>query len=77
MAMSPKLLGKELPVLFFCIFRKGISAHGLTTAVTVWCCAAIGCLTAAGYYAEKFIGTSVIIIIILKPIDEWLSKRLE
>ncbi len=59
------------------IFREGISVHGLTTAVTVWCCAAIGCVAAAGFYAETFIGTSIIIIInvILKPLDDWLSKR--
>lgn len=61
------------------IFREGVSVHGLTTAVTVWCCAAIGCLAAAGYYTETLIGTSVIIIvnIILKPLDYWLSKRPE
>jgi putative Mg2+ transporter-C (MgtC) family protein len=61
------------------IFREGISVHGLTTAVTVWCCAAVGCLAAAGYYSETFIGTSVVIIInvILKPLDDWLSKRSE
>ena len=59
------------------IFREGISVHGLTTAVTVCCCAAIGCVAAAGFYAETFIGTSIIIIInvILKPLDDWLSKR--
>jgi putative Mg2+ transporter-C (MgtC) family protein len=61
------------------IFREGISVHGLTTAVTVWCCAAVGCLAAGGFYIETFIGTSIVIIInvILKPLDDWLSKRPE
>jgi putative Mg2+ transporter-C (MgtC) family protein len=59
------------------IFKEGLSVHGLTTAVTVWCCSAIGCLAAAGYFYETFIATFFIIGVnlILKPIDEWLTKR--
>lgn len=59
------------------IFKEGINIHGLTTAVTVWCCAAIGCLAAGGFFKETLIATTFIIIInlILKPIDEWLTNR--
>ena len=59
------------------IFREGISVHGLTTAVTIWCSSAIGCLAAAGYFIETIIATSVILIvnILLKPIDDWLTTR--
>lgn len=59
------------------IFREGLSVHGLTTAVTIWCSSAIGCLAAAGYYAEIFIATGLILIInlALKPIDIWLTNR--
>jgi putative Mg2+ transporter-C (MgtC) family protein len=59
------------------IFKEGLSVHGLTTAVTVWCCSAVGCLAAAGYFIETFIATSFIIgvNIFLKPLDEWLTKR--
>ncbi len=59
------------------IFKEGISVHGLTTAVTVWCCSAVGCLAAAGYFKETFIATFFIIAvnILLKPIDEWLTNR--
>lgn len=59
------------------IFKEGISIHGLTTAVTVWCCSAVGCLAGAGYFEETFIATSFIIAInlFLKPLDEWLTKR--
>lgn len=59
------------------IFKEGISIHGLTTAVTVWCCSAVGCLAAAGYFIETFITTFFIIAInlFLKPLDEWLTKR--
>lgn len=59
------------------IFKEGISVHGLTTAVTVWCCSAVGCLAAAGYFKETFITTTFIIAVnlFLKPVDEWLTKR--
>jgi putative Mg2+ transporter-C (MgtC) family protein len=59
------------------IYKEGISVHGLTTAVTVWCCSAVGCLAAAGYFKETFIVTFFIICInlFLKPLDEWLTKR--
>ncbi|MEI6490048.1 MAG: MgtC/SapB family protein [Bacteroidota bacterium] len=59
------------------IFREGFSVHGLTTAVTIWCSSAIGCLAAAGLYIETLIATVFILIvnIFLKPIDAWLTKR--
>lgn len=59
------------------IFKEGLSIHGLTTAVTVWCCSAVGCLAAAGYYKQTFIATFLIIAVnlFLKPLDEWLTKR--
>lgn len=59
------------------IFKEGLSVHGLTTAVTVWCCSAVGCLAAAGYFIETFIATTIIITIniCLKPLDNWLTKR--
>ncbi len=59
------------------IFREGISVHGLTTAVTIWCSSAIGCLAAAGYFVETLIATFLILAInwVLKPIDKWLTNR--
>lgn len=59
------------------IFKEGISVHGLTTAVTVWCCSAVGCLAAAGYFKETLIATGFVIAVnlVLKPIDEWLTSR--
>jgi len=38
------------------IFKEGTNIHGLTTAVTVWCCSAVGCLAGAGHIKETFIG---------------------
>ena len=59
------------------IFKEGLTVHGLTTAVTVWCCSAVGCLAAAGYFNETFIATFIIIAVnlFLKPLDDWLTKR--
>jgi len=59
------------------IFREGINVHGLTTAATVWCSSAIGCLAGTGLYLETSIatGTVVGINLILMPLDKWLSKR--
>ena len=39
------------------IFKEGINVHGLTTAVTVWCCSVVGCLAAGGCFKETFIAT--------------------
>ncbi len=58
------------------IFKEGLNVHGLTTAATVWCCSAIGCLVGAGYYWESIISTALILIIntALIPLDKWLNK---
>ena len=59
------------------IFKEGLTVHGLTTAATVWCSSAIGCLAAAGYYIETLIGTVFVLIInnLLLPLDKKLSER--
>ncbi len=59
------------------IFKEGLNVHGLTTAATVWCSAAVGCTAAAGYYAETFIATLAItaVNLLLLPVGKWLSKR--
>lgn len=59
------------------IFREGVNVHGLTTAATVWCSSAIGCLSGAGFFIETVIATVAIVFInlILMPIDKWLNSR--
>lgn len=59
------------------IFKEGFNIHGLTTAATIWCAAAIGCLAAAGYYIQTLIGTIVVVTVntLLLPLDEWLLNR--
>lgn len=59
------------------IFKEGFTVYGLSTAATVWCSAAIGCLAAAGYFTETFISTAAVIMInwALLPLDRWLTGR--
>ena len=45
------------------IFKHGDTVRGLTTAATVWCAAAIGCLCGYGMYVEAIVGTAAIMII--------------
>ncbi len=45
------------------IFKNGDTIRGLTTAATVWCAAAIGCLCGAGMFAEAILGTGAIMIV--------------
>ena len=45
------------------IFKDGDSVKGLTTAATVWCAAAIGCLCGAGMFAEGMLGTIAIMTV--------------
>ena len=61
------------------IFKEGMSVHGLTTSVTIWCCSAIGCLAAAGYYVETAIATFLILVVNigLKYVDIWLTNRIQ
>jgi putative Mg2+ transporter-C (MgtC) family protein len=59
------------------IFREGSNVHGLNSAATIWCSAAIGCMAASGYFIEVLICTLLVIIVntVIEPIDEWLRNR--
>ncbi len=59
------------------IFKESINVKGLTTAATIWCSSAVGCLAAAGYYFETMISVLVVITInsIFIPLDKWLTRR--
>lgn len=45
------------------IFRSDNHTHGLTTATTIWCTAAVGALVGIGLYKLAFVGMLSIIII--------------
>jgi len=78
---TTRIIGQVLTGIGFLgagiIFKEGLNVRGLTTAATVWCSAAIGCLSASGYYLEALIGTIIILLVnlVLKPIHNWLFNR--
>ena len=45
------------------IFKDGDTVKGLTTAATVWCAAAIGCLCGYGMFVEAIVGTLTIMTV--------------
>lgn len=78
---ATRIIGQVVTgVGFLCagvIFKEGFDVHGLTTAVIIWCSSAVGCLAAAGLFAQTFIATALILTIniALKPVDKWLANR--
>lgn len=59
------------------IFREGANVHGLNSAATIWCSAAIGCIAASGYFIEALICTFLVTVVntVLEPIERWLRNR--
>lgn len=58
------------------ILHQGINIQGLTTAATIWCSSGIGCLAAAGYYAEVAVSVVAVVVVNvgLRLIDDWIKK---
>lgn len=59
------------------IFKEGVNVHGLTTAATVWCSSAIGCLAGAGYHIEAIVSTVLVLAInsVMLILDKHLASR--
>jgi putative Mg2+ transporter-C (MgtC) family protein len=60
------------------IIHQGATVHGLTTAATIWCSSAIGCIAAAGYYKETTISVLFVIFVnfVLHRVDNWIERKL-
>ncbi|MBP5678115.1 MAG: MgtC/SapB family protein [Bacteroidales bacterium] len=58
------------------IMKDGLTIHGLTSAATIWCSAAVGCLCGYGMWPEAFIAVGVIIFINwgLKGVERYFKK---
>lgn len=58
------------------IFKEDNRVSGLTTAVTIWICAALGMTIGAGYYQEATIGSIVVfmLLIMFKYIQDVIDK---
>lgn len=58
------------------IMKNGVTIHGLSSAATIWCSAAVGCLCGYGMWAEALISVGVIILINwgLKGIEVYIKR---
>jgi putative Mg2+ transporter-C (MgtC) family protein len=59
------------------LMRTGLSVHGLNTASTIWCSAAVGVLAGSGFFAAAVLGTTFVLIIniFLRPLAEWIGRH--
>lgn len=59
------------------IMKKGEDVEGLTTAATIWCSAAVGCLAGFGYYKEIILVTGLVIFVnfLLSKLEKKLIER--
>jgi putative Mg2+ transporter-C (MgtC) family protein len=61
------------------ILREGMNVRGMSTAATLWCTAAIGTLTGAGFPLHGLIGTLTVVGVHfgLRPIGRRIDARLK
>jgi putative Mg2+ transporter-C (MgtC) family protein len=59
------------------IFRDGFNVHGLNTAATLWCSAAVGMMAGAGAWDFALLLTGLVVFINLglRPLVKWLKKK--
>lgn len=59
------------------IFRDGFNVHGLNTAATLWCSAAVGLMAGIGEpaFAAVLTGGVVFVNLGLRPLVKWLKKK--
>lgn len=59
------------------ILHRGPSVHGLTTAATIWCSAALGCLAALAMYWQLVIAALLVLTVNLafKLTDKWFTGK--
>ena len=59
------------------IIRYGVSVRGLTTAASLWTVAAVGLLTAQGFYSAALVTTGVVIasLVLLRVIEDRILYR--
>lgn len=59
------------------IMKDGFTIHGLNSAATIWCSAAVGCLCGYGKWQQAAITVFVILFInwIIKNIERFIEKK--
>src|SRR5215469_13086584 len=61
------------------ILRDGLNVKGMNTAATLWCSAAVGTLSGAGFPGHALIGTATVLGLHLglRPVGRWVDSRLK
>jgi putative Mg2+ transporter-C (MgtC) family protein len=59
------------------IFREGMNVHGLNTAATLWCSAAVGMLAGAGAWPFALLMTGLVVFVNLglRPLVKWIKRK--
>ena len=59
------------------IFREGFTVHGLNTAATLWCSAAVGVMAGGGHldFALVLAGLVVFVNLGLRPVVTWIKRK--
>lgn len=59
------------------ILREGVSVRGVSTAATLWCAAAVGCLAGAGEYLFAMVGAVVVMLanLVLRPVARRIDRQ--
>ncbi|MDQ1847967.1 MgtC/SapB family protein [Gemmobacter fulvus] len=59
------------------IFRDGFNVHGLNTAATLWCSAAVGLMAGGGFWPFALVLTACVVFVNLglRPLVKWLKKK--
>lgn len=59
------------------IFKDGFTAHGINTAATIWCSAAIGIVCGMNHIDIAFIATIGVVLLnlVLRNLDFYISKK--
>lgn len=61
------------------IFRDGFNVHGLTTAATLWCSAAVGLLAGGGHWDFALVTTALVVFVnfALRPFVQWMKRKMQ
>lgn len=59
------------------IFRSGFTVHGLNTAATLWCAAAVGVLAGIGAWQHAVVATGMVVFVNLglRPLVKFVKKH--
>ncbi|BAZ07458.1 MgtC/SapB family protein [Calothrix sp. NIES-3974] len=59
------------------ILREGLTVRGLNTAASLWCAAAVGCLSGSGLFPEAVMGAAAVLVanILLRPLGYRINQQ--